>query len=121
MMSSSFSLLMVGCGHMGGALLRGLVKVLSPESITVVTTNNNRSLGVKGVCHLQDSQEARLRLEQARGQSIVLFAVKPQDALDVLPLYKDMIGSIGLSVMAGVSLASLKTAFRDYGGGAVDA
>lgn len=98
-------LLLVGCGKMGGALLKGwLDKSIAPPENFFVISPDTKATDYPGV-HL-------MTLDAAKSKSfdVVLFAVKPQLAEDILPLYKSFVSeqTIFISIMAGLSVASLK-------------
>lgn len=100
----------IGCGNMGGALLRGLA--LLPE-LTICAHDHNparvdalASLGVKNLA---------TPAEVAREAQILLIAVKPVGVRalidEILPLLTP--GHLVLSAAAGITTASLKSAVDD--------
>lgn len=101
-------LALIGCGNMGGAMVRGIVSsgLINPQDI-VVTSATERTqqafaaeLGCEGTC---DNRAA------AKGARIVLLAVKPQVlsqvASDLAPALDD--DAIVISVAAGFTLDRL--------------
>ncbi|MDC0344968.1 pyrroline-5-carboxylate reductase [Alphaproteobacteria bacterium] len=108
-------LLLVGCGAMGGALLKGWMAA-NPEpffkKVTVVTPYDlPRDL---------DASHVRAILPQAIDHTLldtvdlVVFAVKPHRVKEILPVYEAfprMPETIFLSVAAGILLNDLATSF----------
>ncbi len=98
------SLLLVGCGNMGGAMLRGwLAGGVDPARFTVV--DPFLAAVPAGVALLRD-------LPEAVTQDAVLLGVKPQGFADLaVSLAPRLAGSpLVLSMLAGIGLGSLATA-----------
>lgn len=99
-------LLLVGCGKMGGALLRGwLDRGLPPAEVAIVEPN------AKTIC---ESLPAGLRLLPDAAAlpadfapAVVVLAVKPQAMDGVLPAYRRFVrpGTVFLSIAAGKTIA----------------
>ncbi len=103
------SLLLVGCGNMGGAMLTGwLAAGMEPARFTIVDPMLERAPG--GVELLRDLP--------ARAFDAILLAVKPQLLGDVAPRLASLAGPgcTVMSIMAGVELASLAARFPQAGG-----
>jgi pyrroline-5-carboxylate reductase len=102
-------ILIVGCGNMGGAMLAGwLAGGLSPKRFTVVDPVLAQApAGVELLRELPD-----------RTFDAVLLGVKPQLLGDVAPQLVRLAGrgTIVLSILAGVELASLAARFPDAKG-----
>ncbi len=104
-------LLLVGCGKMGGALLRGwLERELEPTKVTVVEPGTGArdevaALGATVVARL-DEIEAGLQ------PAFVVLAVKPQMMEAVLPDCRRFVapGVAFLSIAAGTTLATFEAA-----------
>lgn len=101
------TILLIGCGNMGGAMLRGwLAAGLAPARFTVV--DPVLSEAPPGVELLRDLPPRRF--------DAILLGVKPQllDAIapQLLPLTP---GATVLSILAGVELASLSARFSEAG------
>ncbi len=103
-------LLLVGCGKMGGALLRGWIEHgIGAPSITVVepdaTTRESvaRSYGVQALARPGE-------LDPAYRPGAVVLAVKPQVMDQALPPYRRFAeaGAVSLSIAAGRTAASLQ-------------
>lgn len=80
------SLLLVGCGKMGGALLEGFLAAgLHPERVTVIEQDAEivRSIKKRYGVNAQGGLGKKDKLPD-----IVLFAVKPQTIQNILPDYK---------------------------------
>ena len=103
-MSHDSDILLVGCGNMGRALVKGwLAEGRDPKRIQVVDPNSEaasvaRDLGVTAVTSLS---EVQMPVE------VVILAVKPEQLDSVLPAYRDLAaaGSVVLSIAAGKPIA----------------
>ncbi|HEU4826320.1 MAG TPA: pyrroline-5-carboxylate reductase [Dongiaceae bacterium] len=102
-------LLLVGCGKMGGALLRGWLKRGIPGKDVFVVDPAPRGL--------EDVQGRGVTLVTAAGQlppalqpGIVLLAIKPQFMDEALPAYRRFAkpGTVFLSIAAGRTVMYLK-------------
>ena len=108
------SVLLVGCGKMGGALLRGwLDRGIAANSVTVVqppgdAAGRAASLGV-AVHGGPDALPPEIR------PAIVVLAVKPQKMNEVAPAYRFLAGAetVFLSIAAGKMLGNLQDNFGD--------
>ncbi len=98
-------LLFIGCGKMGGAIVRGLsgkgheIAVVDPAKPDV---------GPSVLC-----VSSREELPPFFSPDAVLIAVKPQAMSEVLPQYGVYKDSVFLSIAAGQTLARLATLFGD--------
>ncbi len=99
-------LLLVGCGKMGGALLRGWLTngVADPDEVMVVEPGPDqaaeaRSLGVDALDEVED-------LDPDFHPRVVVLAVKPQAMEQVAPAYRRFAGpdTVFLSVAAGTNI-----------------
>lgn len=98
------SILIVGCGNMGGAMLAGwLAGGYAPERFTIV--DPVLPAAPDGVTLLRTLPEARF--------DAILLGVKPQLFADIAPTAEPLAGQAVtvLSMMAGVELASLAARF----------
>ncbi|MDO5529169.1 MAG: pyrroline-5-carboxylate reductase [Paracoccus sp. (in: a-proteobacteria)] len=96
-------LVLVGCGRMGGALLRGwLSNGIVPEAVTVIDPNAAPGLAEAGL---------RVNAPLPEAPAVLVLAVKPQmmgAALDGLDAHAD---TLVLSVAAGVTLDAYQRRF----------
>lgn len=100
-------LVLVGCGRMGGALLKGwLARGVEPGAVHVIDPKPPEWLAGQGIA---------ANGELPSDPAVLVLAVKPQMMGDVLPtLAKAGQGrTLVLSVAAGVTLASLGRAFPE--------
>jgi len=102
-------LVLVGCGKMGGALLRGwLARGVDPKLVTVVDIKPTGidDIAAKGVQVLTKGSDLPAGLKPA----MLLLAVKPQFMDDALPDYRRFVGpdATFLSIAAGKTLAYFK-------------
>jgi pyrroline-5-carboxylate reductase len=103
------SILLVGCGNMGGAMLAGwLASGIEPGCFTVVDPVLERAPG--GVALLRDLPGGSF--------DAILLGVKPQLLDQVAPRLASLAGpkTLVLSILAGVELASLATRFPNAKG-----
>src|SRR5580704_6885438 len=95
-------LLLVGCGKMGGAILRGIVTARLMKSITVVEPSDAPA-DIRSMPQVawRNSPE---QVDPAFAPDVVLIAVKPQVIAGALPVYARFKGAVFLSIAAGVTL-----------------
>jgi pyrroline-5-carboxylate reductase len=99
------AILLVGCGHMGGAMLagwqdRGLAASVVVEPVAALALEKGH--GVRRVGAPED-------IDVAFAPAAVVFAIKPQNAAEALPRYRRYAGrSVFLSIMAGRTLAGIR-------------
>lgn len=96
------TILLVGCGKMGGALLRGwLERDVDPAAVIIVDpADESRQLANElGVSHAASAGSIGQDVEP----TVIVFAVKPQITDDVVPAYATYTGSdtVFLSIAAG--------------------
>jgi pyrroline-5-carboxylate reductase len=98
---------LVGCGNMGGAMLRRWIEAeaLAPETVFVVN-RQDRDLppGVR---------QGRAFPTDAAPPSYLLLGVKPQQ-LDAIPALPALPGTTLISILAGVDIATLQRRFPGY-------
>ena len=102
-------LVLVGCGKMGGALLRGwLARGVDPKQVTVVDIRpaGIDDIAAKGVNVLTQASGLPAGLKPA----LLLLAVKPQFMDEALPDYRRYVGpdATFLSIAAGKTVAYFK-------------
>lgn len=103
------TILLVGCGNMGGAMLAGwLAAGADPVRFTIV--DPFLAEAPAGVTLLRELPERRF--------DVILLGVKPQLLDDVVPSLAPFADrdTVILSILAGVELASLAARFPDAGG-----
>jgi pyrroline-5-carboxylate reductase len=104
---------LVGCGKMGGALLRGwLGRGLAVTDAFVVEPDAGiraRTRARHGVVALAEAKA----LPWALQPRALVFAVKPQAMAAVLPAYRGLVerGAVVLSIAAGTAIARFEEAF----------
>jgi pyrroline-5-carboxylate reductase len=102
----SGTIVLVGAGKMGSAMLQGWLGLgLDPKNLVVLEPQPAPELGVRG---LRINPNASTVGEAAA----ILIAVKPQVAAEVLPTLKPYIGglTVAVSIMAGRTLGFLEQA-----------
>lgn len=96
-------LVLVGCGRMGGAMLRGwLARGLEPGAVTVIDPRLSPEWQDKGL---------RVNADLPADPAVLVLAVKPQmmaEALGGVPRLSD---TLVLSVAAGTTIATFEAAF----------
>ncbi|HTZ76695.1 MAG TPA: pyrroline-5-carboxylate reductase [Stellaceae bacterium] len=98
------TLLLIGCGKMGGALLKGWLERGAARHVVVVEPGSGAEafLGDRLVEHRKRFEE----IPPAFQPDVVVFAVKPQGMDAIVPPYKRYAGrSLFLSIAAGKTLA----------------
>ncbi|HTO81003.1 MAG TPA: pyrroline-5-carboxylate reductase [Methylomirabilota bacterium] len=107
-------LLLVGCGKMGGAMLRGwLQRGMRASDVTVVEPNATplADLAAQGVAVVDDAS----RLPSGLAPAVVVLAVKPQMTDAALPAYRRFAKpeTVFLSIVAGRTIGYLERSFGD--------
>ncbi len=99
-MSAKAAIWLVGCGNMGGAMLRGwLDSGIEPQSILVI--DPAKPALPAGVTLVSKAQGA--------APDILLLGIKPQMLADVAPTLTVGAHTLVVSILAGVETKSLKT------------
>src|SRR5262245_8953116 len=104
----SGTLVLVGAGKMGGAMLEGWLALgLDPAKIAVMEPKPSDAivtLAARGV---------RLNPVSINDASVVVIAIKPQDAAAVVPTLRPLAraNTVAVSIMAGPKIGFLQTAF----------
>jgi pyrroline-5-carboxylate reductase len=105
--SSEGTLVLVGCGKMGSALLRGWITGAAAARFAVVEPDGERSelSGTAGVSWFRSPEE----ISEDAAPAAVVFAVKPQIIDDVLPGYRRWAGAqtLFVSIVAGKTIAGI--------------
>lgn len=106
------TILLVGCGKMGGALLKGwFAQGLSPVDVMIVEPAGRAAVQIAeehpALSVLPDAAE----LPSDFTPDAVVLAVKPQVASDILPAYARFAdaGTVYLSIIAGLPCSRLHT------------
>jgi pyrroline-5-carboxylate reductase len=106
-------LVLVGCGKMGGALLRGwLARGLAATDAFVVEPDAAVRAHARTQHDVIALAEAKALPADLRPRALV-FAVKPQAMAAVLPAYGSLVaaGAVVLSIAAGTAMARFAAAF----------
>ncbi len=97
-------IILVGCGKMGSAMLDGWIKGnIADEYIVIDPKVNTPPIGIKlfkNISEINSNTQA----------DIVIFAVKPQIAPDIIPNYKKFVSdkTIFISIMAGITIDKIE-------------
>ncbi len=109
----NFSVVLVGAGNMGGAMLKGWVaNGMKPEHITVLDPSLSEQIK-------NTLLKAKIwHAETPKGVSppdVLLLAIKPQMMEKVLPTLKELVGenTVVVSVAAGTTLSTICDALGD--------
>lgn len=106
-MSESQNILLVGCGKMGGAMLRGwLSRGVAPDNVRVIEPFAEAAAALRqelSVTVLEDIGS----VEPGFAPDIIVFAVKPQGMDDIVPGYAGFSakGAVSLSIAAGRTIS----------------
>jgi pyrroline-5-carboxylate reductase len=102
----SISLLLVGCGNMGRAMLGGWIdQNVKPNNIMVIDPSpDNLEKAAAFGCRCFSSA---LVIEEGYQPDVIIFAVKPQVIADVMVAYKKYTdaGALSISVAAGTGIS----------------
>jgi pyrroline-5-carboxylate reductase len=104
------TLVLVGAGKMGGAMLEGWLALgLDPKKVAIMEPQpapDIAALSARGV---------RINPVSIDDAGVIVLAVKPQVAADVVPQLKGLVraGSVAVSVMAGKTIHFLQGALGD--------
>ncbi|MCW1430534.1 pyrroline-5-carboxylate reductase [Novosphingobium sp. JCM 18896] len=104
------TILIIGCGNMGGAMLAGwLASGIAPSRFTVV--DPVLAEAPQGVTLLRD-------LPQGARFDLVMLGIKPQMLADLAPTIAPFVGAETtlLSILAGAEVATLARLFPEAGG-----
>jgi len=110
-MTETSDLLLVGCGNMGGAMLRGWLESGRLRRCRVVETNPVAMELPPQVELYRDAAD----LPADTAPDAVVLAVKPQAMADVLPAYRRLVrpGTVFLSIAAGKTLGFFEAGLGD--------
>jgi pyrroline-5-carboxylate reductase len=100
---------LIGAGKMGGALLDGWIGLgLDPSRVAVIEPQPSPELAALAARGLRLNPERHA----VRDPAVIVIAVKPQVAAEVVPAAAPLVGpsSVVVSIMAGQRLASLERA-----------
>lgn len=98
-------LVLVGCGRMGGAMLRGwLDRGLDPGAVTVIDPNLAPEWQDRGL---------RVNAAPPADPAVIVLAVKPQMMGAALPALSATPGALVISVAAGTTIATFERHFPD--------
>ena len=101
------SLMLVGCGKMGGALLAGwLDRDFAADAIRVIDTDGPTAEAVR-TRHGVTVYQVPDAIDPAFAPDVVVFAVKPQSMEEMWPTYRRYAaaGAVFLSIAAGKTIA----------------
>src|SRR5947209_10081143 len=103
----SGTMVLVGAGKMGGAMLQGWLALgLDPNKIAIIEPKPSSE-----VAALQ-TRGVRINPASVSDASVIVIAIKPQDAATVVPILKPLAGAgtLAISIMAGKTLGFLEDA-----------
>lgn len=100
---NSRGLVLVGCGRMGGAMLKGwLARGLDPAAVTVIDPKLGAEWQDKGL---------RVNAALPENPAVLVLAVKPQMMADALGEVPKLTDTLVVSVAAGTTIATYENAF----------
>lgn len=108
-------LLLVGCGKMGTALLRGwLDHGMTKEDVIVVEPAAAGREAIAEAAGVQSLDDVG-RVPAGRQFRAVIFAVKPQMMAEILPAYAELVaaGTLVLSIAAGTAIKRFESVFGE--------
>ena len=107
----SGTLVLVGAGKMGGAMLEGWLALgLDPAKIAVLDPRPSDEVAALA------ARRVRLNPASVNDASVIVIAIKPQDAAAVVPNLKPLTraNTVAVSIMAGPKLGFLQRALGDH-------
>jgi pyrroline-5-carboxylate reductase len=103
-------ILLVGCGRMGSAMLAGWREEELSASVAVDPAPEAASWSGSDLQVVPDA----VAISPDFAPAAVVFAVKPQNAAETLPLYQKFVGqSVFLSIMAGRTIGGMQALLGD--------
>ncbi|MEO3434716.1 pyrroline-5-carboxylate reductase [Inquilinus sp. CAU 1745] len=107
----SDTVLLVGCGKMGGALLEGWLKAGVAGRVCVVEPYQDSVPDHPAILRVDSAEDIPADLDPA----CIVFAVKPQAMADILPAYRRFAGgrAVFLSIAAGKTIGFFTGALGD--------
>ncbi len=104
------SILLIGGGTMGEIVLQGLLKNVSPDTITIGEMNTDRAQYLEEEYSITALPTTS---EHAKKAGTIILAVKPQNVTEVAEIINAGLNKqLIISVMAGVSTNRLSTLFK---------
>jgi len=106
----SGTLVLVGAGKMGGAMLEGWLALgLDPAKIAIMEPKPSEAIAALA------AHGVRLNPTSVKDASVIVIAIKPQDAASVVPTLRSLTGAntVAISIMAGPKLGFLQDALGD--------
>ena len=103
----SGTLVLVGAGKMGGAMLEGWLALgLEPAKIAVMEPKPAEAIAAL------EARGVRLNPASVQDASVIVIAIKPQDAASVVPTLKPLAkaNTVVISIMAGPKISFLQRA-----------
>ena len=99
-------ILLVGCGNMGSALIRGWLKHGWSQNDIEVIDPSEAAQSIADSLGVRVAQKVSIEIEA----DIIVLAVKPQSLDQILPDYKKFVSSdrVFLSIAAGKSISFMK-------------
>ncbi len=110
-MSETQNILLVGCGKMGGAMLRGwLSRGVAIENVIVIEPFADAARALRDELSVTVLDEVAA-VDPDFSPDIVVFAVKPQGMDDIVPSYAGFAakGAVSLSIAAGRTISYFET------------
>ena len=106
-------ILLVGCGRMGSAMLSGWREQGLAPSVAVDPAPDAAASAGPDLTVVADAAA----IPPDFAPAAVVFAVKPQNAAETLPLYRRFAGkAVFLSIMAGRTIGGMRALLGDDGG-----
>jgi len=104
---SAGTVVLVGCGQMGSAMLRGWLKSEAASRFVIVEPAG--APDALAPLPSVDAYRAAAELPDALAPDAVVFAVKPQVISDIVPAYRRFVrpGTVFMSIAAGTTIANL--------------
>ncbi|NBK97925.1 MAG: pyrroline-5-carboxylate reductase [Erysipelotrichia bacterium] len=103
----------IGCGNMGSAMLKGILKagLVSCQQVLVATKSESSAKRIEETYHVKATQDIKFVAKQS---DIIIMAMKPNVFVDVIEDISDVANDkVIISVAAGISIAFLMECFHN--------
>ncbi len=99
---------LIGCGKMGGALLRGVIKAGLVKPVDIVACDKFPEASAALAKEFKGLKNAKAPSDVASASDIIILAVKPQDMQKLLQSLTPIQNRLFLSIAAGIPLKNLE-------------
>ena len=96
----------IGCGNMGGALVRAVAKTINANNIRVYDSNPQKTQALANDCGVKIASAGEIALNS----SFIVLGVKPQNIFDTIAPIQVAFGpNIVVTMAAGISMTAIRS------------